>query len=361
MSKFDYLIIGSGLFGSIFAYEKNKIGKKCLVIEKSNHIGGNCYTENIDGINVHKYGAHIFHTNDEKIWNYINKFATFNNYRHTVIANFNNKIFSLPINLMTFYQIWGITNPKDVINKLEEVRLKIDNPSNLEDWILSQVGEEVYNTLIKEYTQKQWNTHPKNLPSSIIKRLPIRLDFDNNYFFDKYQGIPIGGYTQIFEKLLNNIEVRLNTNYFNDRGYYDSIAHNIVYTGKIDEYYDYKFGQLDYRSLRFEIEKINTENYQGCSVMNYNSLQVPYTRIIEHKHFESEKTKTTVITKEYSENYSLGKIPYYPINDDKNNKIYYKYKDISKNTPNVIFGGRLAEYKYYDMHQIVGSALSKIK
>ena len=358
--KYDYLIIGSGLFGAIFAYEMNKIGKRCLVIEKSNHIGGNCYTENIDGINIHKYGPHIFHTNDKDIWNYINQFAEFNNYKHTPKVNFNNNLFSFPINLMTLYQLWSVKTPFEANEKLNSVKLDIKNPQNLEEWILSQVGEEIYETFIKGYTQKQWNKDPKNLPSSIIKRLPIRLTFDDNYFFDKYQGIPIGGYTQIFEKMLDNIEVKLNTNYFDNRNYFNSLAENIVFTGKIDEFYNYQFGELEYRSLRFELEKHNIEYYQGCSIVNYTNYNIPYTRITEHKHFESSKSDITWITKEYPKDYKKGDIPYYPINDDKNNKIYNKYKELSKNETNVIFGGRLAEYKYYDMHQIIGSALVKV-
>lgn len=357
---YDYLIIGAGLFGSIFAYEMNKIGKKCLVIEKSNHIGGNCYTENRDGINIHKYGPHIFHTNDKDIWNYINQFVDFNSYKHTPKVNFDNKIYSFPINLMTLYQLWRVTNPIEAQLKLEEVKIKNDNPTNLEEWILSQVGKEIYETFIKGYTQKQWNKNPKELPISIIKRLPIRLTFEDNYFFDKYQGIPIGGYTQIFEKMLEGIEVRLNTNYFNDRDHFNSLAKTIVFTGKIDEFFDYQFGELEYRSLRFELEKHNIEYYQGCSIINYTNYDIPYTRITEHKHFENSKSDVTWITKEYPKDYKKGDIPYYPINDDKNNKIYNQYKELAKNTPNVIFGGRLAEYKYYDMHQIIGSALSKI-
>ena len=358
MNKYDYLIIGAGLFGSIFAHEMTKKGKKCLIIEKSNHIGGNCYSENLDGINIHKYGPHIFHTNDKNIWRYINQFSEFNNYKHSPKVNFNNKIYSFPINLLTLYQLFGVNTPIEAKSKLESVKIKNNNPQNLEEWILSQVGVELYETFIRGYTQKQWNKDPKELPSSIIKRLPIRLTFDDNYFFDKYQGIPIGGYTQIFKKLLNGIEVKLNTNYFDNKNYFNSLTENIVYSGKIDEFFDYQFGELEYRSLRFELEKHVIEYYQGCSIVNYTNYDVPYTRITEHKHFEDLKSDVTWITKEYPKNYEKGDIPYYPINDDKNNKIYNRYKELSKTT-NVIFGGRLAEYKYYDMHQIIGSVLSK--
>ena len=358
--KYNYLLIGSGLFSSTFAYEMNKLGKTCLIIEKNSHIAGNCYTENKDGINIHTYGPHIFHTNDDKIWNWINQFTQFHNYKHTPKVNFNNKIYSFPINLMTLSQLWTITSPKEAIELLNSKKIPCDNPSNLEEWILSQVGSEIYEIFIKGYTQKQWNKHPKDLPSSIIKRLPIRTNFDDNYFFDKYQGIPIGGYTHIFEKLLYGIEVRLNTNYFDNKEYFDSIAEKIVFTGKIDEFFNYQFGELEYRSLHFENSLLNINDYQGCSIVNYTNYEIPYTRITEHKHFENSKSDVTWITKEYPKNYNKTNIPYYPIGDDKNVRIYNKYKELSKNYPNIIFGGRLAEYKYYDMHQIIGSALKKV-
>ena len=358
---YDYLIVGSGLFGSTFAYEMNKAGKKCLVIESKEHIAGNCYTENKDGINIHTYGPHVFHTNDEKIWKWINQFTEFHLYKHSPKVKYQDKVYSFPINLMTLNQIWGVKTPEEAKAKLEEVRVKNDNPKNLEEWILSQVGEDIYNTFIKGYTQKQWEKHPKELPTFIIKRLPIRTNFDDNYFFDKYQGIPIGGYTQIFEKLLAGIEVRLNTDYFSNKEYFNSIAKKIVFTGKIDEFYDYQFGELEYRTLKFVNEKHEIEDYQGCSIVNYTEYDIPYTRITEHKHFENSNSKVTWITKEYSSKYKKGDIPYYPINDEKNNKIYNQYKELSSKDENIIFGGRLAEYKYYDMHQIIGSALSKIK
>jgi UDP-galactopyranose mutase len=358
---YDYLIVGSGIYGSVFAYEMTKIGKKCLVIEKRKHLGGNCYTEKKDNINIHTYGAHIFHTNDKIIWDWINQFSEFNNYQHRLKVNYNNSIYSFPINLLTLNQIWGTNTPIEAQKKLESVRVENYDPKNLEEWILSQVGEEIYDIFIKGYTTKQWNRDPKELPSSIIKRLPIRLNFNDNYFFDKYQGIPVDGYTKIFEKIYENIEVRTNVDYFQNREYFDSISKKIVFTGKIDEFFDYKYGELEYRSLIFENELHNIEDYQGCSVMNYTDSNVLYTRICEHKHFENSKSNVTWITKEYPKNYQKGDIPYYPINDEKNNKIYQKYKDLSKDYSNLIFGGRLSEYRYYDMHQVIGSALKKVK
>ena len=356
--KYDFLIVGSGLFGSVFVYEMNKKGYKCLVIDKKSHIAGNCYTEKKDNINIHVYGPHIFHTNDEKIWNWINQFTEFHNYKHSPRVNFNNKIYSFPINLLTLHQLWGVTNPSEAQEKLNSVKYDIPNPKNMEEWVLSQVGEEIYNTFIKEYTIKQWNKHPSELPTSIIKRLPIRLNYDDNYFFDKYQGIPINGYTQIFEKLLNGIETRLNTNYFDNREFFNNIAEKIVFTGKIDEFYDFRFGELEYRSLEFKNELVETLDYQGCSIVNYTDKNTEFTRITEHKHFEQSKSDVTWITKEYPK--TNNEQPFYPISDDKNNKIYNKYKEISKKD-NIIFGGRLAEYKYYDMHQVIGSALNSVK
>ena len=361
MKKYDYLIVGSGLFGSVFAHEITKFGKSCLVIEKRNHLGGNCYTENKDGINIHKYGPHIFHTNDEDIWNWINQFVEFNSYKHSPKVNYNNKIYSFPINLLTLQQVFGVVTPKEAHDKLQEVRIQNSNPNNLEEWILSQVGREIYEIFIKGYTKKQWSKDPKDLPSSIIKRLPIRTNFDDNYFFDKYQGIPIGGYTQIFEKLLDGIEVKLSVDYFEDREYWNSISNKIVFTGKIDQFYDYKFGRLEYRSLQFDNQILELEDYQGCSIVNYTSIDVPYTRITEHKHFENISSKVTWITKEFPKDYQEGDTPYYPVNDQLNNQIYTKYKELSKENENIIFGGRLAEYKYYDMHQIIASALKKSK
>jgi UDP-galactopyranose mutase len=358
---YDYLIVGSGLYGAVFAHEMNKIGKKCLVIEKRNHIGGNCFTEKRDGINIHMYGAHIFHTNDLEIWNWINQFTEFNNYQHTLKVKYDDKLYSFPINLLTMYQLFGVMSPEETKNKLNELKIKNKNNENLENWVLSQVGKEIYEIFIKGYTTKQWNKNPIDLPSSIIKRIPIRFNFNDNYFSDKYQGIPIDGYTKIFEKIFNGIEVRTNVDYFKNKEYFDSISKTIVFTGKIDEFFDYKFGRLEYRSLFFEHEKLYIEDFQGCSVINYTDIKIPYTRICEHKHFENSKSNVTWITKEYPKDYVESDIPYYPINDDKNNKIYQKYKELSKSYPNVIFGGRLSEYKYYDMHQVIGSALKKVK
>jgi len=362
MDKYDLLIIGAGLFGSVFAHEAKKNGLKCLVIDKRSHIGGNVYCETIEEINVHKYGAHIFHTNDKKIWDYINQFAEFNNYINAPISVSKGKVYNLPFNMNTFYQLWGERNPEKVKEIIEDQILKygVEHPKNLEEQALSLVGKDVYETLIKEYTEKQWGRKAIDLPSFIIKRLPIRFTFDNNYFNDKYQGIPVGGYTKIIEKMLDGIEVKLNTNYFDDRKYFDSIAKKIVFTGKIDEYFDYQYGTLEYRSLRFENEIIETSNFQGNAVVNYNDLSIPYTRIIEHKHFEFGKQPKTLITREYPENWSLEKEAYYPINDTKNQEKYLSYKKLADEST-TLFGGRLAEYKYYDMHQIIASALVNFK
>lgn len=362
MKKYDLLIIGSGLFGSVFAHEAKKIGLKCLVIDKRAHIGGNVYCENIDGINVHKYGAHIFHTNDKKIWDYITQFADFNSYINSPISVSKGKVYNLPFNMNTFYQLWGERNPEKVREIIEDQIQKfgVENPKNLEEQALSLVGKDVYETLIKEYTEKQWGRKAIELPTFIIKRLPVRFTFDNNYFNDKFQGIPEGGYTKIIEKMLQGIEVELNIDYFKNRDYYDSIAKKVVFTGKIDEYFDYQFGPLEYRSLRFENEILETSNFQGNAVVNFNDIDISYTRIIEHKHFEFGKQPNTVITKEYPENWSLEKEAYYPINDDANQEKFLKYKKLANNS-NVLFGGRLAEYKYYDMHQIIASALTNFK
>lgn len=363
MKKYDYLIVGSGLFGSISAFELKKKGYNCLVIEKRSHIGGNCFTENIEGINVHKYGAHIFHTNDKIIWEYVNNLVEFNRYTNSPIANYKGEIYNLPFNMNTFYQLWKVKTPVEVKNKLDEqtAEYKHVEPKNLEEQALKLVGNDIYLKLIKEYTEKQWGTDAKNLPAFIIKRLPVRFTYDNNYFNDKYQGIPIGGYTKIFEKLLNGIDIELNTDFFQRRDYYETISDNIIYTGPIDRFYDYKFGKLNYRSLRFENELLDIENYQGNAVVNYTSHNEKYTRIIEHKHFEFGTQPKTYITKEFPQDWSENLEPYYPINDDENNKIYDQYKKLAAKEINIIFGGRLAEYKYYDMHQVIGSALTKTK
>jgi len=299
MKRFDFLIVGCGLYGATFANLAKENGKSCLIIDKRNHIGGNCYTENIGGIDIHKYGPHIFHTNNNEIWSYVNRFTKFNNYINRPKVNHKDRIFSFPINLMTLYQLWGVSNPTDARNKLESVKVKIDNPSNLEEWILSQVGEEIYYTFIYGYTKKQWNTEPKNLPSFIIKRLPIRLSFDDNYFNDKHQGIPENGYTSMISNMINGIELILETDFFHHKDFYESIAHKIVYTGPLDRFYDYQFGKLEYRSLRFEIERKDVPDFQSNAIINYTDIGVEYTKIIEHKHFTNQTSENTIISKEY--------------------------------------------------------------
>ena len=357
---YDYLIIGSGLFGSVCARELTDAGYRCLVIEKRNHIGGNCYTEKIEGIHVHKYGPHIFHTSNEKIWNYVNKFVEFNNYRHHAIANYKGEIYSLPFNMFTFNKLWGVVTPEEAIAKIEEQRFK-GTPTNLEEQALSSVGKDVYLKLIKGYTEKKWMKSAKELPPFIIKRLPVRITYDNNYYFDTYQSIPKNGYTELFEKLLEDIEVRLNLNYLEDRENFNSLAKKIIYTGPIDVFYDYVFGDLEYRPLRFEEKILPQENYQGHSLVNYTDKDTPYTRIIEHKHFNSDKSDKTVVTKEYPIEWIKGGEPFYPINDEINQTKFLKYKELANQEKNIIFGGRLAEYKYYDMHQVIDSALEAVK
>jgi len=354
---YDYLIVGSGLYGSVFAYEATKAGKKCLVLEKKEHIGGNIYTKNINGINVHEYGPHIFHTSNKKIWDYVNQFATFNNFVNRPKVYYKDTLYSFPINLLTLYQLWGVKTPQEAIDKLLASKVKIDNPQNLEEWCLNEIGTELYETFIKGYTQKQWKADPKELPTFIIKRIPIRTNFDDNYYFDTYQGIPIGGYTQIIEKMLAGIEVKLNTDYLADKSNWDKIAKKVLYTGPIDAYFNYQFGDLDYRTTSFEHEVVPVKDYQGNALINYTAADVPYTRIIEHKHFDPVNVPFTLITREYPEDWKRGLTPYYPINNEKNTKIYNQYKELTKTLPNVLFGGRLAEYKYYDMHQVIAAAL----
>ena len=363
LKKYDYLIVGAGFYGAVSAYELNKKGYKCLVIEKRNHIGGNCYTETVDGINVHKYGAHIFHTNDREIWEYVNQLVEFNRYTNSPVAINNGKLYNLPFNMNTFYQIWGVRTPKEAVDKIAEQteKYKDVNPQNLEEQALKLVGDDIYNILIKEYTEKQWGMKATELPAFIIKRLPIRFTFDNNYFNDTYQGVPIGGYTKIFEKLLEETEVLLKTDFFANREYFEALADKIIYTGPIDKFFNYEAGKLNYRSLRFENESLDIENFQGNAVVNYTSHEETFTRIIEHKHFEFGTQKNTIITKEYPQDWNENLEPYYPVNDSVNNKIYSEYKKKADALEKVIFGGRLAEYKYYDMHQIIGSALSKMK
>ena len=357
--KYDYLVVGAGLYGAVFAYEAKKKGKTCLVIDKRDHIAGNIYCENVSGINVHKYGAHIFHTSDKKIWEYVNQFAEFNNYINSPVARYKNELYNLPFNMNTFSKMWNIATPqeaKDIIAS-QIADLNITEPKNLEEQALSLVGKDVYEKLIKGYTEKQWGRDCKDLPSFIIKRLPLRFIYDNNYFNDRYQGIPIGGYTKIVEKMLDGIEVRLNTNYLDNREEFDAMADKIVYTGMIDQFYDYKLGVLEYRSVRFETEELPMENYQGNAVVNYTEREVPYTRIIEHKHFEFGKQPTTIISREYSSEWKKGDEPYYPVNNDKNNALYQQYKELADKEHKVIFGGRLGGYKYYDRDKVIAAAL----
>lgn len=357
--KYDYLVVGAGLYGAVFAYEAKKKGKTCLVIDKRDHIAGNIYCENIHDINVHKYGAHIFHTSDKKIWDYVNQFAEFNNYINSPIARYKNELYNLPFNMNTFSKMWNIVTPqeaKDIIAS-QITDLNITEPKNLEEQALSLVGRDVYEKLIKGYTEKQWGRDCKELPSFIIKRLPLRFVYDNNYFNDRFQGIPMGGYTKIVEKMLDGIEVRLNTNYLDNREEFDAMADKIVYTGMIDQFYDYKLGVLEYRSVRFETEELDMENYQGNAVVNYTEREVPYTRIIEHKHFEFGKQPTTIISREYSSEWKKGDEPYYPVNNEKNNNLYQQYKELADKEAKVIFGGRLGGYKYYDMDKVIAAAL----
>lgn len=365
---YDYLIVGAGLFGATFAYEANKRGKKCLVIDKRSHIAGNIYTAEIDGIQVHMYGAHIFHTSSKEIWEYVNQFAEFNRYTNSPVARYKSELYNMPFNMNTFNKMWGVITPEEAKAKIQQQieEAGITEPENLEQQAISLVGKDVYEKLVKGYTEKQWGRRATELPSFIIKRLPVRFTYDNNYFNDRYQGIPIGGYTKIIEKMLEGIEVKLNTDFFKHRKELTSLADKIVFTGMIDEYYDYLYGELEYRSLRFETEVIDAENYQGNAVVNYTEYEIPYTRIIEHKHFEfgtenGTVNPKTVITKEYPANWKRGDEPYYPMNDDKNNNLYAKYKALSDKETNVIFGGRLGMYKYFDMHNVVAEALKCVE
>lgn len=363
MKQYDYLIVGAGLFGATFAHQAKKRGKKCLVIDKRFHAGGNIYCKEEEGINVHYYGAHIFHTNDRDIWEFVNSFVEFNRYTNSPLANYKGKLYNLPFNMNTFYQLWGVTTPEEAQQKINEqiASLNIGEPQNLEEQALKLVGTDIYEKLIKGYTEKQWGRKATELPAFIIKRLPVRFTFDNNYFNDKYQGIPIGGYNKLTEGLLAGIDVQLNTNFFDDVEHFKSLAEKIVYTGPLDEYYNYQFGELEYRSLRFEHKRLETPNFQGNAVVNYNEREIPYTRIIEHKHFEFGTQPHTIITYEYPATWEKGMEPYYPLNDDKNSKRFKQYQELSEKESNVIFGGRLAEYRYYDMHQVIGSALVKAK
>lgn len=359
--KYDYLIVGSGLFGAVFSHEAKKRGKTCLVIDRRSHAGGNVHCTSVEQINVHKYGAHIFHTNDKEIWDYVNSFVEFNRYTNSPLANYKGELYNLPFNMNTFYKLWNVKTPEEAKEKIQSQISASGavSPSNLEEQAISLIGTDLYEKLVKGYTEKQWGRAATELPAFIIKRIPVRFTYDNNYFNDKYQGIPIGGYNKLIDGLLEGTDIQLDSDYFDNRPEWDAVADRIIFTGKIDQYYNYRFGQLEYRSLRFEHEIHDVENFQGNAVINYTERDIPYTRIIEHKHFEFGTQPKTVVTKEYPEEWSTEKEPYYPINDEKNTAIFNKYKELADRETNVIFGGRLAEYRYYDMHQIIGSALKK--
>lgn len=364
--KYDYLVVGAGLYGAVFAHEAKKAGKSVLVIDKRPNIAGNVYTEPVEEIQVHKYGAHIFHTNNKKVWDYVNQFTEFNRFTNSPVANYKGELYSLPFNMYTFNKMWGVVTPEEAAAKIEEQRKEagISEPKNLEEQAISLVGRDIYEKLIKGYTEKQWGRPCTELPSFIIKRLPVRLTFDNNYFNALYQGIPIGGYTQMVANMLDGIEVELNADYLKDKAKYDAIADKVVYTGAIDAYFDYKLGALEYRSVRFETELLDVPNFQGNAAVNYTDAETPWTRIIEHKWFEFGKDADgndlpkTVISKEFSSEWKPGDEPYYPVNDDKNGKLYAEYKKLADNEKNIIFGGRLGEYKYYDMDAVIASALN---
>ena len=362
---YDYLVVGAGLFGAVFAHEAALKGKKVKVIEKRNHIAGNIYTREEEGIQVHQYGAHIFHTSDKEIWDYVNQFAEFNRYTNSPVANYKGEIYNLPFNMNTFNKLWGVVTPAEAQAKIDEQRAVLNGktPENLEEQAISLVGTDIYEKLIKDYTEKQWGKPTTELPAFIIRRLPVRLTYDNNYFNDTYQGIPIGGYTQIVEKMLDheNIDVETNVDFFSNKEQYLKDFPKIVFTGMIDEFFDYKLGELEYRSLRFESETLDMENYQGNAVVNYTDAETPYTRIIEHKHFEFGNQAKTIITKEHSKTWEKGDEPYYPVNNDRNNHLYKSYKKLADEQGNVIFGGRLGHYRYYDMHQVIGAALQCVR
>ena len=368
---YDYLIVGAGLFGATFAYRARQQGKKCLVIDKRPHLGGNIYCENIEGINVHCYGAHIFHTSDKRIWDFVNSIVEFNRYINSPVANYKGKLYNLPFNMNTFYQMWGVTTPADAMAKIEEqkfeavAKMKADGvvePRNLEEQAQILIGKDIYEKLIKGYTEKQWGRKCTELPAFIIKRLPVRLVFDNNYFNDKYQGIPIGGFNKLISGLLEGVDTLINTDFFTNRNYWESIADKVVFTGAIDEYYEYRYGKLEYRTVKFETETLDIPNYQGNAVVNYTEREIPYTRVIEHKHFEMFGSEViacpkTVISREYSVEFQEGMEPYYPVNNNRNNRLADQYHQLAAKEKNVLFGGRLAEYKYYDMAPIIGQVL----
>lgn len=363
MKRYDYLIVGAGLYGAVFARELTQRGKSCLVIDRRNHVAGNIYTEKMAGINVHKYGAHIFHTSDREVWEYVNQFAEFNNYVNSPLAVYRDELYNLPFNMNTFSKMWGIRTPKEARQMIERqvAELGITEPQNLEEQALSLVGTDVYTKLIKGYTEKQWGRDCRELPAFIIRRLPCRFTYDNNYFNDRWQGIPIGGYTQMVEKMLEGADVLLQTDYFDLIREQPEIAHTVVYTGCIDEFFGYRLGALKYRSVRFETEELPEENYQGNAVVNYTDREVPYTRVIEHKHFEFGKQPTTVISREYSAEWKPGLEPYYPVNDAENNALYAQYQQLAAQQENVIFGGRLGQYRYYDMDKVIRAAMDELE
>ena len=359
---YDYLVVGSGLFGAVFAHEARKNGKSVLMLERRNHVGGNIYCEELDGINIHKYGAHIFHTSYKDVWEYVNQFVEFNNYVNSPVANYKGELYNLPFNMNTFTKLWGVVTPQEAANRIAQQRTAINGtPQNLEEQAISLVGTDIYTKLIKGYTEKQWGRSCTELPAFIIKRLPVRYTFDNNYFNDKYQGIPIGGYNKLIDALLEGIEVRLGIDYNDNPAKYSKLATKVVYTGPIDAYFGYSLGRLEYRGLRFETECLEELNHQGVAVMNYTQREIPYTRIIEHKHFEFGTQPVTYITKEYPADWHPGEEAYYPVNNDKNQQLYEKYAALAKQESNVIFGGRLAEYKYYDMDDVIKSALACVE
>ena len=370
MAQYDYLIVGAGLFGAVFANEATKAGRKCLVIDRRSHIGGNVYTEEIEGINVHKYGAHIFHTSNKEVWDYVNSFAEFNRYTNSPVARYKDELYNLPFNMNTFHALWGVRTPGEARAKIEEQKREaleemkaagVDEPRNLREPAITLAGRDIYEKLVEGYTEKQWGRRAEELPAFIIKRLPVRFTYDNNYFNDKYQGIPEGGYTRMIEKMLEGSEVRLSADFFDDRVGYGQLAEKIVFTGMLDEFYGYRFGELEYRSLRFETEVLDTDNYQGNAVVNYTEYEIPYTRIIEHKHFEFGTQEKTVITREYPAKWKKKEEPYYPMNDEKNNALFLRYKELADAEDRVLFGGRLGEYKYYDMHQVIARALETVR
>ncbi|RGY98936.1 UDP-galactopyranose mutase [Clostridium sp. AM58-1XD] len=360
MKKYDYILAGSGLYAGVFAYLAGKQGKKCLVLEKRDHLGGNIYCEDVEGIHVHKYGAHIFHTSNRKVWDFVNSLAEFNRYTNSPVANYKGEMYNMPFNMNTFSRMWGISTPEEAKKIIEEQKKEApDEPQNLEEQAISLVGTDIYQKLVKGYTEKQWGRDCRELPSFIIRRLPVRFTYDNNYFNDLYQGIPIGGYNVIIDKLFEGCDIEMNTDYLANKEYYDGLGEKTIYTGTIDAYFDYCFGKLEYRSLRFETEVMNTDNYQGVAVVNYTDRETPYTRIIEHKHFEFGTQPKTVITKEYPVTWEAGMEPYYPVNDERNQELYKKYAELAGREDHIIFGGRLGEYKYYDMDKVIEAAMAK--